>query len=85
MKLLSKLDKLDAKTKKIKEKEQALINKISFADDVKQSEKSLDTDTAKLMNASFVTQESISDGDTYLHTWQVMNSGTLPWTKDVRK
>ncbi|KYB28640.1 hypothetical protein TcasGA2_TC003458 [Tribolium castaneum] len=54
MKLESKLDKLDAKTKKIKEKKQALINKISSAEDRHGGNKRSHflLDTSPFMNAS---------------------------------
>ncbi|XP_044269025.1 uncharacterized protein LOC123014155 [Tribolium madens] len=91
MKLENKLDKLDAKTKKIKEKKQALINKISCAEDRHGSGKRSHflLDTSSFMNASLVNEcntgvyEHMLGGDVYLHTWQVINSGMLPWTRST--
>jgi hypothetical protein len=132
-KLEMKLDKLDAKTKKIKEKKQALISKLDneehrqpknpflFIDSegfahleideeakdegrqakgpvgkvrsVKQDDTAnkhpqiaLDVDGVPLMNACLApgadtaTLQQMVGGEVYLHKWEVMNNGKLPWT-----
>jgi hypothetical protein len=135
-KLEMKLDKLDAKTKKIKEKKQALISKLDneehrqpknpflFIDSegfahleideeakdegrqakgpvgkvrsVKQDDTAnkhpqiaLDVDGVPLMNACLApgadtaTLQQMVGGEVYLHKWEVMNNGKLPWTSKV--
>lgn len=91
-KLESKLEKLEHKTMKIKAKKMALRG--SSDSDVGRSSGKNDTFTYlppttndMSMNASLLKKEPIphmAGGESYCKTWEVMNSGTLPWTSSVR-
>lgn len=92
-KLEKKLEKLEYKTKKIREKKIALFAKSSDSEAGQSSSKSYsrkdEVDFNILdMDASPVSSQNIIPhmlgGEIYLHQWKVMNTGRLPWTSVVR-
>lgn len=115
-KLENKLDKLDAKTKRIKEKKQALISRIEDAEQryfgkMEQTEVNnlnvteeknenideeslpipIDVNGTPLLNSSLANLadseacEHMMGGEIYLHTWEIINSGKLQWSPNVKK
>ncbi|GJQ84231.1 hypothetical protein Trydic_g2899 [Trypoxylus dichotomus] len=90
-KLESKLEKLEHKTLKIKAKKMALRG--SSDSDVGRSSGKNDTATYlppnssdMSMNASVLKREfapHMIGGESYCQTWEVGNSGSLPWTSDT--
>lgn len=78
----SKLEKLEQKSKKIREKKLALVD---CTEDEAISMKGFVNDSLK-MGARSCKESKIlhmSGGETYCHQWTVMNTGTLPWTSKV--
>ncbi|KAJ8933882.1 hypothetical protein NQ314_013735 [Rhamnusium bicolor] len=85
-----KLEKLEHKTKKIKERKLALLTKSSDSD-AGPSTSRRDTyhcieneEDLLLMDAAPVNRTGtfprMLGGEVYLHKWEVMNTGKLPWT-----
>lgn len=92
-KLERKLEKLEHKTKKIREKKIALFSKSSDSEagpssSKSQSRKDESNDYILKMDASPILSQNIVPhmlgGEIYLHQWKVVNTGRLPWTSDVR-
>lgn len=92
-KLEKKLEKLEYKTKKIREKKIALFAKSSDSETGQSSSKShnrkdvandniLDMDAAPVNSQNIIPH--MLGGEIYLHQWKVMNTGSLPWTSEVR-
>ncbi|KAJ8924658.1 hypothetical protein NQ315_000809 [Exocentrus adspersus] len=89
-KLERKLEKLEHKTKKIKEKKLALLTKSSDSEAGQSSSRSHSyhrcekEDDLLQMDAAPVNTQSVIPhmlgGEVYLHKWEVMNTGKLPWT-----
>ncbi|XP_018571385.1 uncharacterized protein LOC108911046 isoform X2 [Anoplophora glabripennis] len=89
-KLERKLEKLEHKTKKIKEKKLALLTKSSDSDAGQSSSRShsyrrveKEDDLLQMDAAPVNTQSAVPHmlgGEVYLHQWEVMNTGKLPWT-----
>lgn len=94
-KLERKLEKLEHKTKKIKEKKLALLTKSSDSEAGQSSSRSHSyhhcekEDDLLQMDASPVNAQSVVPhmlgGEIYLHQWEVMNTGKLPWTSKVKE
>ncbi|CAG9854334.1 unnamed protein product [Phyllotreta striolata] len=93
-KLEQKLEKLENKSKKWKEKKLALVSKSSDSDVAvcsnakrRQSVPCEGDDYVLQMNATPVnTQEIVPHmlgGEIYLHQWKVINSGKLQWNSDT--
>lgn len=91
-KLDNKLEKLEHKTLKIKEKKMALLRS-SDSDVGHSSRKSRPigvpaNEAEFLMDATVLGQRHstiphMSGGETYKQEWEVVNSGELSWTDDV--
>lgn len=88
-----KLEKLEHKTKKIKEKKFALFGKSSDSEAGPSSSKSHsrkdeEIEELRKMDAAPVLSQNIIPhmlgGEVYLHQWRVVNTGKLPWTSEVR-
>ncbi|KAK9871498.1 hypothetical protein WA026_012869 [Henosepilachna vigintioctopunctata] len=88
----TKLEKLENKSKKLKEKKLALLTKSSDSDAGHSSSKSnsdtlLGVDMNQMNAAPVRYQQSVIPhmvgGEVYLHTWDVINNGSLPWTSDT--
>ncbi|KAJ8953179.1 hypothetical protein NQ318_003215 [Aromia moschata] len=92
-KLERKLEKLEHKTKKIKEKKLALLTKSSDSDAGQSSSRShsyrhcaKQDDLQKYDAVPVNTQKVVPHmlgGEVYLHQWEVMNTGKLPWTSET--
>lgn len=87
-KLEHKLEKLEAKTRKIKEKKQAVLNKFEKEDHEIEEVPLLQENTKAMFNAASTKRMSglvhhMMGGETYLHTWEVENTGLAPWTENV--
>ncbi|KAJ8973560.1 hypothetical protein NQ317_009584 [Molorchus minor] len=88
-KLERKLEKLEHKTKKLKEKKVALLIKSSDSDAGPSSSRSqshrhsedFDQFDAVPINTQSVIPHMVG-GEIYLHQWKVMNTGSCPWTND---
>lgn len=93
LKLENKLEKLERKTLKVKEKRLALARS-SDSDVGHTGSKSrpitacvTDTDL-NMMDAAPINQHNMSiphmmGGETYMQRWEVVNTGKLPWTSEV--
>lgn len=87
------MEKLEHKTKKIREKKIALFAKSSDSEAGQSSSKSHSRkdetrDSIIKMDAAPVLSQNIVPhmlgGEIYLHQWKVVNTGRLPWTSEVR-
>lgn len=93
-KLERKLEKLEHKTKKIREKKFALFAKSSDSEAGQSSstishnrKPEVGDDFLKMDATPVVTQNVVPHmlgGEVYLHRWKVVNTGRLAWTSEVR-
>ncbi|KAL3275286.1 hypothetical protein HHI36_020054 [Cryptolaemus montrouzieri] len=91
-KVETKLEKLESKSKKLKEKKMSLLTKSSDSDAGHSSSKSnsetiLNVDMGQMNAAPVRHQQSViphmMGGEVYLHSWEVINNGLLPWTSET--
>ncbi|XP_057653370.1 next to BRCA1 gene 1 protein-like [Diorhabda carinulata] len=90
-KLDHKLEKLESKTKKLKEKKQALLFKSSDSDGGSRCGKlnlhGSEDDFLQMDARPIDTQDVIPHmlgGEIYLHHWKVINSGKMTWNKNTK-
>lgn len=93
-KLENKLEKLEHKTLKVKAKKLALGRPYETDSVARNNFKSrpvgvplTDEDylmDARPLNNMNTTIPHMNGGETYKHSWEVINSGKLPWTSEVK-